>query len=80
MKDNRVDMKLLTCLLPSDEPPEFTTFPGMKKSPSTLLLHVEQLPASQITNLYATSYHLAVLMMKTSLQFIAHLTLAPHYH
>ena len=38
-------------------------------SPSTILLCTPQLPTSQIASLYATTYHLAVLMMKTFLQF-----------
>ena len=46
----------------------------------TLLLCAPQLPTSQITSLYAADYHLAVLMMKTFLQFIAHLIPAPDYH
>ena len=80
MKDMRVEAKLLTCQLLSDEPPEFTMFPVIKTYPLTLLFHAPQLPASQIASLYATNYHLAVLTMKTFLQFIAHLIPAPHYH
>ena len=76
----RVEVKLLTCPLLSEELPEFTMFPVMKTFPLTLLLNTPQLPGNQIASLYATVYHLAVLMMKTFLQFIVHLTPAPHYH
>ena len=76
----RVEVKLLTCPLLLDALPEFTMYPAMKTSHLTLLLHVPQLPASHITSLYTTVYHLAVLMMKTFLQFIVHLPPAPQYH
>ena len=80
MKDMRVEVTLLTYPLLYEELPEFITFPAIKTSPLTLLLHTPQLPASQITSLYATIYHLAVLMMKTLLQFIMYLLAAPYYH
>ena len=80
MKDMRVEVKLLTCPLLYEELPGFIMFPPMKTSPLTLLLHAPQLPASSITSLYATIYHLAVLTMKTLLQFITHLQPAPYYH
>ena len=79
MKDIRVEARPLTFPLLSEELSEFT-FPAMKTSLLTLLLHVPQLPASQIASLYATDYHLAVLMTKKFLQFMAHLTPAPHHH
>ena len=76
----KVEVKPLSYLLLSDALPGFTTFPVMKTSPLTLLLHAPQLLASQIVSLHAATYHLAVLMMMTSFQFIAHLIPAPHYH
>ena len=76
MKDMRVEVKLLICPLLYDKCLEFTMFPTMKTSPLTLLLHVPQWPASQTASLFTTVYHVAVLTMKTSLQF----TTAPHYH
>ena len=63
-----------------EELPKFITFPATTAVPSTLWLHPSQLPASQTTNLCTATYHLAVLTMKTILQFIVHLTPAPHYH
>ena len=71
MKDMRVEVKLLTYPLLSDELPGFTMFSAKKTSPSTLLLHAPQLPASQIASLYAAVYPVADLMTKTT---------APHYH
>ena len=80
MKDMKVEVKLLTYPLLSKELSEFTTFLVMRTSPSTLLLHAPQLPASQIASLCTSAYHSAVLTMKTFLQFIVHPTQAPHYH
>ena len=59
MKDMRVEVKISTYPLLSDELPESTMFPVMTTSPLTLLLHAAQLPASHIISLYDASYHSA---------------------
>ena len=64
MKDMRVEVKISTYPLLSDELPESTMFPVMDTFPLILLLHAAQLPASHLTSLYIVSYHSVALMMK----------------
>ena len=72
MKDMRVEVKITTNPLLSDELPESTMFTVMTASPLTLLHHTAQLPASHITSLYDASYHSVALMMKKVLQLTLH--------
>ena len=80
MKDMRVEVKISTYPLLSDELPESTMFQVMKTYPSNLLLHTPQLPASHITSLYTARYHLVTLTMKKVLQFTSHLITTPYSH
>ena len=57
MKDMRVEVKITTYPLLSDELPESTMFSVMRTSPLNFLPHVPQLPASHITSLYTAGYH-----------------------
>ena len=79
MKDMRVEVKISTYPLLSDELPESAMFPVMKTSPITLLLHTPQLPVSHITSLYTASYHSVALMMKEVPQLTLH-WITVHYH
>ena len=72
MKDMRVEVKISTYPLLSDEHPESTMFPVMKTSPMTLLLHAPQLRVSHIVSLYTASYHSVAQTMKKVLQFTLH--------
>ena len=66
MKDMRVEVKISTYPLLSDEHLESIMFSSDDKHLlRTLLLHAAQLPASHITSLYDASYHSVALMMKT---------------
>ena len=76
----RVEVKISTYPLLSDELLESTMFPVMKTSPLDLLLHTPQLPASHITSLYAASYHSVTLKMKEVPQLTFHLLTALHHH
>ena len=83
MKDMRVEVKISTYSLLSDELPESTMFLVMKTSPSTLLPHTPQLPASHIASLCTTRYyqvHSVALMMKKVPQFTFHLITTPYHH
>ena len=79
MKDMRVEVKISTYPLLSDELPESIMFPLMRTSPLTLLHHTPQLPASHVTSLYATSYLSVALMIKKVPQFTLHLTTAAYH-
>ena len=70
-KDMRVAVKISTFPLLSDKCPEFTMFPVMRTFPSILPLHIPQLHTSQATNLYAVTYHSAVLMRRAPQQSTA---------
>ena len=63
----------------SKELREFIPFPVTNTFPLTLLPQAPQLPASQITSLYAAGYHSVALTMKRVLQFIFHLITAPYH-
>ena len=80
MKDMRVEMKISTYPLLSDELPESTMFSVMTASPLIPQLHTAQLPASHITSLYDAGYHSVPLMIKKILQLTFHLLTAMHHH
>ena len=76
----RVEVRISTYPLLSDELPESTMFPVMKTSHSNLLPHAPQLPDGHIASLYTTGYHSVALTTKNDLQFRLHLITAPYHH
>ena len=80
MKDMRAEVKISTYPLLSDEIPESTVFPVMRTSPSNLLPHAPQLPASHIANLYTAGYHSVALTMKKIPQLTFHPMTLPYHH
>ena len=80
MKDTRVEVKISTYPLLSDEIPESTMFPVMTTSPLIPLLQAAQLPVNHIASLYDAGYHSVPLMMKKVLQWTFHLLTTPHHH
>ena len=80
MKDLRVEVKISTYPLLSQELPESTMFPVMRTSPSTLLHHAPQPPASHATSLSAASYHSVALMIKKVMWLTFHYITVPYHH
>ena len=80
MKDMRVEVKISTCPLLSDELRESTMFPVTNTSPLIPLLHTAQPPASHIASLFDAGYNSVPLVIKKVPWLTFHLLTALYHY